>query len=403
MMPGIIWDWAMATSCRCWTNQATTVTIATARNPAATTQPPQATARMPHTVPNMLISGNVRTPGIPGAVRSRYMRAEHGDALDVMKRIKSAMDPKGILNPGKILDPPKMDSNLRFGEDYRAHAWTSSLAFGREGGLAGAIEQCNGQGVCRKFDGTMCPSFQATREETHSTRGRANLLRAMISQPMGGLPSLDEDVHAALDLCLACKGCKSECPSGVDMAKLKFAFQAQYYSAHRRPLRDFLFGYFHTVSAWLAPFSGLANAVMQFPPSRRLIARLAGITTERPFPTYARRAAHVPKLAHTVRGPRVLFLRDAFTHYVEPKVEQDALDLLELAGLDVKVLSPPHVLLALGRLNEARMALKPRGFDFEAGFFFTILYCPVRCVFQYIAWGLSLVRSSDRHHLRSDE
>src|SRR6185436_11426040 len=122
----------------------------------------------------------------------------------------------------------------------------------RQGNLVTAIEQCNGQGVCRKDTGVMCPSFQATREEMHSTRGRANLLRALITQPntvTNHKSEMENSVAQALDLCLACKGCKAECPSGVDIAKLKYAFQAEYYKTHQRQWRDYVFGYFHEVAA----------------------------------------------------------------------------------------------------------------------------------------------------------
>src|SRR3990172_557930 len=179
-----------------------------------------------------------------GLSRSEHLERTYGSELmDAMRMLKHAADPNNILNPGKIIDAPKMDVNLRYGVDYQTRVWDSNLSFARNGGLAIAIEQCNGQGVCRKDTGVMCPSYQATREEMHSTRGRANLLRAMISGPMGsGLPTANgllsfdkkrvEAAAAALDLCLACKGCSSECPSGVDMPKLKFAFQSEYYKTH---------------------------------------------------------------------------------------------------------------------------------------------------------------------------
>src|SRR5215212_3161722 len=187
-----------------------------------------------------------------GLARSEHLTQTYGvELMEAMRSLKRAADPNNILNPGKIIDAPKMDVNLRYGSDYQTRIWDTKLSFERNGGLAVAIEQCNGQGVCRKDSGVMCPSYQATREEMHSTRGRANLLRALISRPwtiddgmsfVYPLSSFDpqrvEATAAALDLCLACKGCKAECPSGVDMAKLKFAFQAEYYKTHRRQLRD---------------------------------------------------------------------------------------------------------------------------------------------------------------------
>lgn len=272
-----------------------------------------------------------------GLARSEWLGKTYGkEVLDAFRVLKTAADPMGILNPEKILDAPPMDSNLRFGTSYSSRAWKTSLNFEREGGLEGAIEQCNGQGVCRKFDGTMCPSFQATREEIFSTRGRANLLRALISRPMSEIQI--ESVHRSLDLCLACKGCKSECPSGVDMAKLKFSFEAEYFQTHRRQLRDYIFGYFHTFSSILAPFAPLVNTTLRFSPALNLIARLTGISPNRTFPAYSLKRAKVQRPLDGMSSQTVLFLPDAFTHFIEPEVEQAAFDLLAVAGFRVKVL-----------------------------------------------------------------
>jgi Fe-S oxidoreductase len=279
------------------------------------------------------LHGSMSSEHGDGLARSEWLRETYGpELMDAFRAFKQAADPHGILNPGKILDAPPMDANLRFSRGYETRVWDAGFDFSREDGLAGAVEQCNGQGVCRKFDGTMCPSFQATREEMHSTRGRANLLRALISRP--GLAGIEQDAYAALDLCLACKGCKSECPSGVDMAKLKFSFLAQYHKTHSRPLRDYIFGYFHTVSSLLAPVAPIANALMRFGPTRRLIAGITGITSKRPFPVYSMKRARVQK-AEGPAGGRVLFLSDAFTHFVEPEIEQAAFDLLAFAGYQV--------------------------------------------------------------------
>src|SRR6185436_12286509 len=145
----------------------------------------------------------------------------------------------------------------------------------RNGGLELAIEQCNGQGVCRKDTGVMCPSYQATREEMHSTRGRANLLRAFIAHPPSienPKSKIENSVAQALDLCLACKGCKAECPSGVYMAKLKYAFQAEYYKTHQRQWRDYVFGYFHEVAALASSVAPVSNALLEIPFIKNLVA-----------------------------------------------------------------------------------------------------------------------------------
>jgi FAD/FMN-containing dehydrogenase/Fe-S oxidoreductase len=296
-----------------------------------------------------------------GIARAEFLRQTYGDEIvEAFRTLKRAADPHNLLNPGKIIDPPRMDSQLRYGESYRAQAWRTALDFSSYNGLDGAIEQCNGQGVCRKFDGVMCPSFQATRDEAFSTRGRANLLRAMISNrlPANNKQRMEilEKTRETLDLCLACKGCKSECPSGVDMAKLKFAFEDDYYKSHRRPLRDYLFGYFHVVAALMAPVAPLANLVMQVDWARKLIAQMMAIAPQRPFPRFVSQHARASRSDSTARL-RVLFLTDAFTHYVEPHVEQAAFDVLHLAGYHVQVL--PIVgagasLLSKGMLDAAR-------------------------------------------------
>src|SRR3989304_742742 len=171
----------------------------------------------------------------------------------------------------------------------------------------------------------MCPSFQATRDEAFSTRGRANLLRELIRRRWtmddgrSTVNGLSSAVYESLDLCLACKGCTSECPSGVDMPKLKYEFMNEYYKTHRRQLRDYLFGYFHVVSKWLMPVAPLANAFMHTSWSRKLIAHVMGITEKRPFPVFARRKSDWQSDLRTDK--KVVFLSDVFARYLEPEVE----------------------------------------------------------------------------------
>ncbi len=308
------------------------------------------------------LGGSMSSEHGDGIARGEWLMQTYGaEVVEAMRMLKRAADPYNLLNPGKMFDAPPMDSRLRFGENYQAEAWDSSLQFSHERGLAGAIEQCNGQGVCRKLalsgaegsTGVMCPSYQATREESNSTRGRANLLRALISQPairdtqyaprnkqyITHNPQLTDATFHALDLCLACKGCTSECPSGVDMPRLKYEFMHEYYESHRRPLRDYLSGYFHAVAKWLAPIAPLANAFMTMEWSRRLIARAMGITEARPFPLFVGRYTGKQVDRYTGEGrKKVIFLSDVFSRYLEPEVEQAALKILRAAGYEVKVL-----------------------------------------------------------------
>jgi FAD/FMN-containing dehydrogenase/Fe-S oxidoreductase len=280
-----------------------------------------------------------------GLARSEYLEQTYGsELLEAMRMLKTAADPEHLLNPGKIFDAPKMDQNLRYGAQYKMQVWNANLSFANRGGLDVAIEQCNGQGVCRKDTGVMCPSYQATREEMHSTRGRANLLRALITNyglrsTFKGMPN-DELTNAtahALDLCLACKGCKAECPSGVDMAKLKFAFQAEYYKTHRRQLRDYMFGNFHTAAGLASSIAPFVNALMEIPTMKNLVAAMLGITAKRPFPKFSSQRASV-RVAPGEGRPKIIFLPDAFSKYIEPEVEQTAFDVLSRCGYDVHVL-----------------------------------------------------------------
>ena len=303
------------------------------------------------------LGGSMSSEHGDGMARGEWLRQTYGDDVtEAMRLLKRAADPHNILNPGKMFDAPPMDSRLRYGAEYAARPWTPALDFSRNGGLQTAVEQCNGQGVCRKSTGVMCPSFQATREEGNSTRGRANLLRAMISG-IGTRINTDSAENAgkkisasirarphpimdaayrALDLCLACKGCKAECPSGVDMAKLKFEFMHEYYKTHRRPLRDYLFGYFHVTARVLAAFAPLVNALTALAPIKNLAAKILGLASARPFPKFTLERAKASR-ADDPRG-EVIFLGDPFTRYVEPQAEQAALDVLAACGYEVFVL-----------------------------------------------------------------
>lgn len=301
-----------------------------------------------------------------GIIRSEFLEATYGpQLLDAMRALKRAADPHNLLNPGKILDAPRMDTHLRYGTDYRSEGWATSLDFSSQGGLTAAIEQCNGAGVCRKAEGVMCPSFQATGIEMFSTRGRANLMRAMVSRKPEAPP--DADVKLALDLCLACKGCKSECPSGVDIAKLKYAYLEHYYRRHRRPLRDILFGHIGTLGALVAMLRAgrLTNAVAGAPLVRKILDPILGINEKRPLPLFGTSRPERIRLSASsgtdstrlASRETVLFLPDAFTRHFEPEIESAALSLLDAAGIcliEIPVLGAGRTLISKGFLPEAR-------------------------------------------------
>ena len=180
-----------------------------------------------------------------GLVRSPFQEKMYGTVLyQAFRELKRTFDPHNLLNPGKIVDAPPLSANLRYGPGYVTPAVPTTFDFTADGGLLPAAELCAGVGACRKKrDGTMCPSFQATRDEKDSTRGRANVLRLAITGQLGLEGFTDPAVRDVLDLCLECKACKSECPTNVDMARLKAEFLHQYHREHGLPLRNLIFGH----------------------------------------------------------------------------------------------------------------------------------------------------------------
>jgi FAD/FMN-containing dehydrogenase/Fe-S oxidoreductase len=294
---------------------------------------------------------------------SGAMSGEHGDGLArsylnerlfgpqiyrAFQQVKSAFDPDRRLNPGKVVDGPSPIENLRYGTDYRTLKVPTTFDFSREGGFAQAVELCNGAGVCRKLQtGTMCPSFMVTRDEEHSTRGRANALRMVLS---GALPPEEltgERLHATYDLCLQCKGCKAECPSNVDVAKLKMEFLDGYHRKHGAPLSARLLANAATLNRIGSALAPLSNWTASLPVAAWLAKRVLGIDPRRPLPRFERdhfkkwfrrhqhaSAASTPITSTAPRGPIVL-LDDCLTSYCEPGVNRSAVRVLEAAGYEV--------------------------------------------------------------------
>jgi FAD/FMN-containing dehydrogenase/Fe-S oxidoreductase len=313
-----------------------------------------------------------------GLARSEWLEKAYGpEIMQAHRLLKQAADPQGILNPGKIIDAPPMDQNLRFGVDYQATAWQPIMSFDHQVSLENAIEMCNGAGVCRKDGGVMCPSFQATRDELHSTRGRANLLRELIRGESQNDPqdtpnstplTTADDVFAALELCLACKGCKSECPSAVDMAKLKYEFMAHYYHTHPHKLRDYIFGYFSTIAQMGAPFRKLVNWGMENNPIWRSIAALLDLAPDRKFPLFQENhQLQELTIENDSQGAQtVLFLLDDFTKHNHPEVGAAALKTLAAAGYQAQLIpvagGSGRTLISKGFLkaakNQARKVVK---------------------------------------------
>jgi FAD/FMN-containing dehydrogenase/Fe-S oxidoreductase len=301
-----------------------------------------------------------------GLVRSPFMRKMFGPVLyDAFREIKRTFDPRGILNPGKIVDAPPLTANLRYGPAYRSHAPPTWFDYSAWGGMSGAVEMCSGLGVCRKtLDGTMCPSYMATREEAHSTRGRANTLRLVMAGRLDESGLGDAGVREVLDLCLECRACKAECPVGVDVARFKSEFLADYWKRHRTPLHARALGHVHTLSRWASRMPAVANALIGSGPLRWLNARLLGFHPDRPLPRWAPRTLsehrgfrHEADATKAEGTPAVLLFNDTFTNYFHPEIGLAARDVVRAMGLSVGL--APNVccgrpLISQGFLKEAR-------------------------------------------------
>jgi FAD/FMN-containing dehydrogenase/Fe-S oxidoreductase len=303
-----------------------------------------------------------------GLVRSPFMEKMFGPQLyAAFRQIKRTFDPDGIFNPGKIVDAPPITANLRYGPTYRTAQPATFFDYSEYGGMPGAVEMCSGLGVCRKtLDGTMCPSYMATREERDSTRGRANALRLVMSGALAENGLGDDGVRQVLDLCLECRACKSECPVGVDVARFKSEFLADYWRRHGTPLRARALGHIHTLSRWGSRLAPVSNFVARSAPARWLNDRLIGIDRRRTLPAWtARPFARQFQRRHADRPPRALLFNDTFTNYYNPAVGVAGADVLEAIGCGVDL--APNVccgrpLISQGLLARAR-ALAERNVD----------------------------------------
>jgi len=315
-----------------------------------------------------------------GLCRGEWIEWQFGaEIYQAFRAIKHELDPIGLFNPDKIIDPPKMDdvTLFRFAppsapRPYRTQALTPVLDWSawnvqndplseqmsapglggdNTGGFAKAVEMCNNNGQCRQFDaGTMCPSFRASRDEEHVTRGRANTLRLALSGQLGDDALTGSAVRAALDLCVSCKGCKRECPTGVDMARMKIEFLAHYKARHGHTLRDRLFARLPDYGPALSRVSALANLRDRLPGGRRLSERLLGLSAARALPrwrsdTFWRARREVPWAsrdqvleAGAAGGKAVVLLVDTFNGTFEPENLTAAARVLHAAGYLVHAL-----------------------------------------------------------------
>ncbi len=297
-----------------------------------------------------------------GIVRGVWNEKMFGpDIYKLFQELKATFDPNMLMNPNKIIDTPPMDQNLRYGPDYRAQSLPTKLDFSIDTDFAGAIEMCNGMGACRKIEGHMCPSYIATRDEEHSTRGRANLLRAAMSGKLPEGTMTSKRLWEAMDLCLECKGCKAECESGVDMAKIKYEYLDQYHKANGTPLRNKVFGHTAKLNAWGSRTAPFSNLMASNPIGKMMSQMLLGIHPKRNPPKFVRntfakwfkaRSASNAQATNTV-----VLLNDTYMNYNYPEIGQAAVALLEAAGLNV-VLSDTQCcgrpMISKGLLDDAK-------------------------------------------------
>jgi FAD/FMN-containing dehydrogenase/Fe-S oxidoreductase len=302
-----------------------------------------------------------------GLSRSEFLPLMFGpEIMDLHRQVKRAFDPENLANPGKVVEGPPMSDNLRFGEEYRARPPAETyFDYSVDGGWDKAVEKCNGMAVCRKLDaGTMCPSYMVTMEEEDSTRGRANSLREAMKGNLPGMKS--EEVLEALDLCLECKACKTECPVGVDMARYKSEFLAQHYRAiGRKPASALFFGRIRDFAraGSIAPaMANLGSRVMA-----PILKRLAHVDPRRSLPevaatTFRREWARGRRNSRgrptSIGRPQVILLDDTFHNYFDPRPLSAAARVLERAGFDVRIPSEQvccgRPLISKGLLDEVQ-------------------------------------------------
>ena len=310
-----------------------------------------------------------------GLVRSEFHEAMFGPRLvAAFREVKRRFDPKNVLNPGKIVDAPRMDdrSLFRYGPDYRVSELKTVLDWsaypGAGDGFQGAVEMCNNNGACRKLEGgVMCPSYRATRNERDVTRGRANTIRLAISGQLGADALASDDMMETLKLCVSCKACRSECPTGVDMAKMKIEVLASRAAAHGLSLRDRLVGYLPRYADLASHFAPLLNWRNHSPLLRKLSERFAGISARRALPAFRRDVFAPPAPAvGPVNGREVVLFADTFNRVYERENLDAALHVLVEAGYRVHLPKPVsgarplccgRTFLSAGLVDEARAEL----------------------------------------------
>lgn len=281
----------------------------------------------------------------------------------LLRKIKATWDPNGIFNPGKITDTPRMNASLRYKPGQQTREIDTVFDFSESMGIVRAAEQCNGSGDCRKseqFAGTMCPSYQATRDENTTTRARANILREFLTHSEKTNPFDHQEIYDIMDLCLSCKGCKSECPSNVDIAKYKAEFLQHYYDANGIPLRTRMIAYINSFNKLGSIFPGLYNFFLKNSFTSGLMKKTIGFAPKRSIPLLYKstlRAWHKKNKQNPANGKLVYLFADEFTNYNDVEVGIAAIKALNKLGYRVEI--PNHIesgrtFLSKGFLRKAK-------------------------------------------------
>ena len=303
-----------------------------------------------------------------GLLRSEFIKPMLGERMErIFGEVKETFDPHGLMNPGKIINPPRMDDPtlFKFQAENAEKKLPVVLDWSQDGGVLTALEQCNNNGACLKSDpGVMCPSYRVTQDERHSTRGRANALRLAVTGQLGATGLDSPEMAEAMSLCISCKGCKRECPTGIDMAALKLEWQYHQNRHSGVPIRTRLLGGLPRVAPWATRIGPLVNILGKLPLGRRVL----GFAPTRKLPQWHGSPwndSELPPPA-TVTGPAdVILFVDTFTRWFEPEVPRAAKHLLEAGAWQTQTLQHPGRPLCCGRtylsggmLDEARRELR---------------------------------------------
>ena len=304
-----------------------------------------------------------------GRLRGEFIPLMVGERnYELIRGVKRLFDPAGIFNAGKIIDTPPMNSSLRYGEVYETPRFDTYFDYSREGGLMELIEKCNGSGDCRKTElsgGTMCPSYMATRDEMSTTRARANVLRELLSRKDLKRPFDQKEIYQVLDLCLSCKACKSECPSGVDMAKIKAEFMQHWYVHHRIPFRTRLIANISRVNQIGIVFPVLFNFFATSRVISPLLKSVLGFAGKRSIPTLGKKSLrswarrHLDQLNALLPAgaPEVVLYVDEFSDYNDTQLGITSIRLLNQLGIRILMVKHPvsgRTYISKGLLKKAR-------------------------------------------------